>query len=84
MTEHLIMDPVINLLPVILLLNQHVAKVAELNRLRAQRRRRRRRWWVRPWIARRMELGIYDRLLIELRNEDTESFTNFNLEVGTR
>ena len=85
MTEHLIMDPVINLLPVILLLNQQVAQVAELNRLRAQRRRRRRRrWWVRPWIARRMELGIYDRLLIELRNEDTESFTNFNLEVGTR
>ena len=37
----LMMDPVINLLPVILLLNQHVAKVAELNRLRAQRRRRR-------------------------------------------
>ena len=85
MTEHLIMDPVINLLPVILLLNQQVAQVAELNRLRAQRRRRRRRrWWVRPWIARRMELGTYDRLLIELRNEDTESFTNFNLEVGTR
>ena len=85
MTEHLIMDPVINLLPLILLLNQQVAQVAELNRLRAQRRRRRRRrWWVRPWIARRMELGIYDRLLIELRNEDTESFTNFNLEVGTR
>ena len=85
MAEHLIMDPVINLLPVILLFNQQVAQVAELNRLRAQRRRRRRRrWWVRPWIARRMERGIYDRLLIELRNEDTESFTNLNLEVGTR
>ena len=78
MTKHLIMDPLI------LLLNQQVAQVAELNRLRAQRRRRRRRWWARPWIARRMELDIYDRLLIELRNEDTESFTNFNLEVGTR
>lgn len=72
------MDPVINLLPVILLLNQQVAQVVQLNRIRAQRRRRRRRrWWVRPWIGRRIELGIYDRLMMELRNEDTDSFTNF-------
>ncbi|XP_034027403.1 putative nuclease HARBI1 [Thalassophryne amazonica] len=47
-----------------------------------QRRRRRRRTaqravWVRPWIARRPDLGIYNRLLVELRNEDPRAFHNF-------
>ena len=32
---------------------------------------------MRPWIGRRREFGIYDQLMMELRNEDPASFTNF-------
>jgi hypothetical protein len=39
------------------------------NRLN-RRGRRRRRVWVRPWISRRLDFGLYDQLLVELRNED--------------
>jgi len=47
-------------------------------RRRMERNRRRRgRVWVRPWIGRRMELGLYDRLMVELRNEDPRAFHNF-------
>ena len=47
-------------------------------RIRRRRRRRRRRdVWVRPWIGRRRQFGIYDQLLEELRNEDHTSFKNF-------
>jgi hypothetical protein len=49
-----------------------------LRRIDARRRRRRRRIaWVRPWIARRPQLGVYDRLMVELRAEDPASFKNF-------
>ena len=33
--------------------------------------------WVRDWIARRPQLGLYDRLMVELRNEDPRAFQNF-------
>ena len=33
--------------------------------------------WVRPWILRRPELELYDKLMVELRNEDPRSFHNF-------
>jgi len=33
--------------------------------------------WVRDWIARRPQLGLYDRLMVELRNEDPRVFQNF-------
>ena len=33
--------------------------------------------WVRDWIGRRPELGLYDRLMVELRNEDPRAFQNF-------
>ena len=33
--------------------------------------------WIRQWITRRGDYGIYSRLLQELRNEDHRSFTNF-------
>ena len=33
--------------------------------------------WVRGWIGRRVELGLYDRLMVELRREDPSSFHNF-------
>lgn len=36
-----------------------------------------RRFWVRPWIGRRRQFGLYDQLLVELRNEDQAAFKNF-------
>lgn len=36
-----------------------------------------RRYWVRGWIARRHNFGLYDQLMTELRNEDQASFKNF-------
>ena len=33
--------------------------------------------WVRPWIVRRPQMGLYHRLMVELRNEDPSSFHNF-------
>ena len=42
-----------------------------------RRRRRKRRVWVRPW--RRRQFGLYDQLLVELRNEGQRSFKNFML-----
>ena len=47
------------------------------NRARGRRLRRRRRHWVRPWIGRRQQFGLYDQLMVELRNEDQAAFTNF-------
>ena len=43
------------------------------------RRRRRvgRNFWVRDCIARRPQLRLYDRLMVELRNEDPRAFQNF-------
>ena len=40
-------------------------------------RRRKRRGRRRFWIGRRRQFGLYDQLLVELRNEDQESFKNF-------
>ena len=45
--------------------------------LRKRRRRRGRRWWVRPWVKRRVRLGQYRRLMVELEHEDTAAFRNF-------
>ena len=33
--------------------------------------------WVRPWILRRPDLGLYGRLMVELRREDPTAFHNF-------
>ena len=33
--------------------------------------------WIRQWICRRPHLGLYDRLLVELRREDPKAFKNF-------
>ena len=32
--------------------------------------------WVLPWISCRPQLGVYDRLMVELRTEDPASFKN--------
>ncbi len=47
------------------------------NRRNRRGRRRRRSVWVRPWITRRLDFGLYDQLLVELRNEDQGAFKNF-------
>ena len=36
-----------------------------------------RKWWIRPWIARRLERGAYHNLIQEMRDEDQGSFANF-------
>ena len=36
-----------------------------------------RRWWTRQWVLRRRRHGHYDRLLVELREEDVPSYSNF-------
>lgn len=51
--------------------------ILKLRRDRRRGRRRRRTSWVRPWIGRRRQFGMYDQLMVELRNEDSASFTNF-------
>ena len=47
-----------------------------LNR-RALRPGRNKRYWVKPWISRRGQLGQYDTLMRELREEDPEAFINY-------
>ena len=42
-----------------------------------QKKRRAHRVWVREWITKRTDHGLYDRLMVELRNEDQRSFKNF-------
>ena len=44
---------------------------------RRRKRRGHRTFWVRPRISRRRQFGLYDHLLVELRNEDQASFKNF-------
>lgn len=65
----------------IMLLHQHQNQLLQvqqvLNARRRVRRRRRRAIWVRQWIIRRPQLGLYDRLMVELRNEDPRAFKNF-------
>ncbi len=36
-----------------------------------------RRWWTRPWILRRGKFGHYEQLMVELANEDVQSYKNF-------
>ncbi|XP_047490323.1 protein ALP1-like [Penaeus chinensis] len=42
-----------------------------------RRRRRDRVVWVRQWILRRPEHGLYEKLMVELRNEDPRAFKHF-------
>ena len=56
--------------------NIAVGHALELIR-RRKKKSKGKRLWVRPWIGRRLQLGIYDRLMTELRNEDPRSFQNF-------
>ena len=44
-----------------------------------KRKASQRRWWVRPLLAtdRRLQFGIYDQLMAELRREGKEAFESF-------
>ena len=60
--------------------HEHICIRVQLMLQRHRRRRmnrHRHRVWIRPWVRRRDEFGIYDQLLVELRREDTASFVNF-------
>jgi len=60
-----------------LLLQNQNDQMRQIHQMLARRRRRQRNVWVRDWINRRPEQGLYDRLMVELRNEDPRSFQNF-------
>ncbi|XP_050697643.1 putative nuclease HARBI1 [Eriocheir sinensis] len=70
---------------VCMLMQQHMNLQYQVHQHLSERRRRRRQQkrrvvrniWVREWIARRPLLGLYDRLMVELRNEDPRAFQNF-------
>ena len=49
----------------------------QIHVIRRRRRRGQRKYWVRPWIGRRRQFGLYDQLLVELHNEDQKAFKNF-------
>ena len=66
---------------VFLLQNQN-AQMVQLHQMLVRRRRRRRRQqiravWTRNWTTRRPEQGLYDCLIVELKNEDPRAFQNF-------
>ena len=46
-------------------------------RFRWKRGQRRKGYWTRQWILRRPQFGLYDQLLVELRNEDQAAFKTF-------
>jgi len=64
---------------IIALIQEHNNNLFQGQQLLQRRRkaRRQRVIWVRPWIARRPEFGIYSRLMVELRNEDPRAFQHF-------
>lgn len=69
---------------VVMLMQQHMNQMVHVHQYLVNRRRRRqlrrravRYIWVRDWIRRRPELGLYDRLMVELRREDPRAFQNF-------
>lgn len=57
--------------------NDQMMQIHQMLARRRRRGRRQRNVWVRDWITRRPEQGLYDRLMVELRNEDPRSFQNF-------
>ena len=61
-----------------ILIQQRNIHIDQYFRWRRRRLRRKpRSVWVRPWIQRRNEYGMYDKLMGELRSEDPKAFQNF-------
>lgn len=56
--------------------NLHILQQA-VDRRRRERRRRDRVVWVRQWIVKKPEHGLYDKLMVEIRNEDPRAFQHF-------
>ena len=52
-----------------------------LVRRRQRRRKRRGHQWVKPWIARRSELGAYHSLLKELQQSDLANYNKHFLRM---
>ena len=48
-----------------------------LKKKRKRKQRKRRVRWVKSWIGRRRQFGLYDQLMVKLRNEDQRAFKNF-------
>ena len=58
--------------------NQNLLRLQQaVDRRRRERRRMNRAVWVRQWILRRPEHGLYHKLMVELRNEDPRAFHHF-------
>ena len=57
--------------------NQNLLRLQRAVDRRRERRRRDRVVWVRQWILRRPEHGMYHKLMVELRNEDPRAFQHF-------
>ncbi len=55
----------------------------EVDRIRAPFQPKPRGCWARPWLLRRTDFGIYEKLMEELRVEDEASFKNM-LRVSPR
>ena len=58
--------------------NENLLRLQQtVERRRREGRRRGRTVWVRQWILRRPEYGLYDKLMVELRKEDPRAFQQF-------
>ena len=52
--------------------------IAVISKSRKKRKQRRHRSiWVKPWLTRRSELGVYDKLLQELRFVEINEYKKF-------
>ncbi|XP_046145446.1 protein ANTAGONIST OF LIKE HETEROCHROMATIN PROTEIN 1-like [Osmia bicornis bicornis] len=54
-----------------------VAAASVVYLLSKKRKKQKRKCWVRDWIQRRGELGCYQQLMNELKNEDQNTYKNF-------
>jgi hypothetical protein len=54
-----------------------VVIVVRRRKLRKLQNARIKRLWIRPWIARRPDYGMYERLMVELEKEDRPGYKNF-------
>ena len=55
-------------------LNLNIAEHIEGPQPQRRRPRRRRQGWTKSWILRRSEFGLYDQLMVELRQEDISKY----------
>jgi hypothetical protein len=55
-------------------LHEEMRLQEERDRTRRLARRRARRWWVRPWLAMRVDYGWYDTLITQLEEQDPQEY----------